>query len=297
MNLLQLDYFKTLAEQQHLTNTAKKLFISPPALSASIARLEEELGYKLFEHVGRNIVLNNNGLILYKHVKNIFSSIDYAQIELKEANSVQKQTVNVAVSASTLWSDAIMSYYKQYPQIYINQTALKLDKLQDYEYNSQFDLVITGLNDLSPKEWEYMVIVPEDKPVLAVYPNHPFANFKSISLLDAKDESFIALSKGYSSRKYFDDMCELSGFTPKIVLEVDYPLRSEMVQKEHGISFTTILGSKTQILNGLKFIEINYPVNYRIQSIFWRKGRELSQSALSFRDFMIDYYKKYDPTL
>lgn len=297
MKLLQLYYFKILAEHQHLTITAQKLFISPPALSACISRLEEELGVTLFEHVGRNIILNNNGQILYKHVKNVFSSLENAQMEIKEANSLQKQAVNIAVSASTLWSDSIMSYYKKHPEISINQTSLKLDKLQDHDYTNQFDLIITCIRDLNSSEWENVVIIPEDRPVLVVYPNHPYANLKSLSLIEAKDEPFIALTKGYSSRRYFDEMCDLAGFTPKIVVEGDYSLRTEMVEKEYGISFSTVLGSKSPILKGLKFVEIKYPVNCRIQVIFWRKGRELSNAAKLFRDYIINYYKDYNPSI
>lgn len=297
MRMLQLYYFKALAEMQHLTHTAEELFISPPALSAAISRLEEELGLTLFDRIGRNIKLNKNGKILYKHVQIVFSTLDNARMELKEANSFDRQMVNIAVSALTLWSDSISSYFKLHPEVLINHTALKLDKLQNPEFNNQFDLIITGIQDLIGNEWEHAVIVPEDRPILVVYPNHPFAKLKEISLMEAKDEPFIALTKGYSSRKYFDEMCDLAGFTPKIVVEGDYPLRTQMVEEEYGITFSTIVGSKAPILKGLKFVEIKSPVNIRIQAIFWRKGRKLSSAAMSFRDYMINYYRDYNSNL
>lgn len=297
MRMLQLYYFKALAEMQHLTHTAEELFISPPALSAAISRLEEELGVTLFDRFGRNIKINKNGQILYKHVQIVFSTLDNARMELKEANSLDRQMVNIAVSALTLWSDPISSYFKLHPEVLINHTALKLDKLQNPEFNNQFDLIITGIQDLIGNEWEHAVIVPEDRPILVVYPNHPFAKLKEISLTEAKDEPFIALTKGYSSRKYFDEMCDLAGFTPKIVIEGDYPLRTQMVEEEYGITFSTIVGSKSPILKGLKFVEIKSPVNIRIQAIFWRKGRILSSAAMSFRDYMINYYRDYNSNL
>lgn len=297
MKMLQLYYFKVLAERQHLTHTAEELFISPPALSAAITRLEEELGVTLFERVGRNIKLNKNGKIFYKHIKNIFYILDNACMELKEANSLDKHTVNIAVSALTLWSDPIASYFKLHPEVSINHTALKLDKLQNSEFNNQFDLIITGFQDLAGNEWEHAILVPDDRPILVVYPNHPFAKLKEISLIEAKDEPFIALTKGYSSRKYFDEMCDLAGFTPRIVIEGDYPLRTQMVQGEYGITFSTIVGSKAPILKGLKFVEIKSPKNVRMQAIFWRKGRELSSAVMSFRDYMINYYRDYNPEL
>jgi len=297
MRMLQLHYFKVLAEEQHLTRAAESLFISPPALSTCITRLEKELDFKLFDRAGRNIYLNSNGKIFYKHVKNIFASMDDALCEINKVNSLDKHSINLGVSALTLWSDPITSYYNLHPGVSINHTSLKLDEIQNSEIINRFDLIITALNDINTNEWEYAIVVPKDIPVLVVYPNHPFAKLKEISLIEAKDEPFIALTKGYSSRKYFDETCELAGFTPRIIVEGDYPLRTQMVEAGYGITFSTVIGSKAPILKGLKYVEIKSPQNIRVQAIFWRKGRKLSPEAKSFQNFMINYYKDYQAIL
>ena len=79
MDLLQLRYFNLLAENQHLTRTAEHLKISSPSLSATIKRLENELGVQLFDRKGRNIILNNYGEILLSYVKEIFLLLENAQ--------------------------------------------------------------------------------------------------------------------------------------------------------------------------------------------------------------------------
>ena len=55
MKLLHLQYFKKVFETQNVTQAAKDLFISQPALSRAIKHLESELGVPLFYHSGRNI--------------------------------------------------------------------------------------------------------------------------------------------------------------------------------------------------------------------------------------------------
>lgn len=87
MELLQLYYFKVLAEREHLTRTAESLMIAAPSLSATISRLENELGVKLFDRVGRNIRLNENGRILQRYVNEIFDALQNAKTELKDAGT------------------------------------------------------------------------------------------------------------------------------------------------------------------------------------------------------------------
>lgn len=64
MELLQLKYFRELAQSQHLSKTAEKLHIAQPSLSQTLRRLETELDTPLFDRVGKRIVLNDYGKFL-----------------------------------------------------------------------------------------------------------------------------------------------------------------------------------------------------------------------------------------
>ena len=68
MELLQLRYFLTTAEYQHMTKAAEHLQIAQPALSQAIHRLESELGIPLFERKNRSIELNDAGRLLQKRL-------------------------------------------------------------------------------------------------------------------------------------------------------------------------------------------------------------------------------------
>lgn len=79
MDLLQLKYFKVVAEQEHITKSAKLLMVSQPYLSALVARLEEEMGGQLFNRDGRRVVLNEYGKILLHHVNEALQHLEDAQ--------------------------------------------------------------------------------------------------------------------------------------------------------------------------------------------------------------------------
>ena len=84
MEWQQLEYFQMLAKIQHMTKAAEQLSISQPALSRSIARLEDELGVPLFERQGRSIRLNRYGELFVKRVHNIMREYQAGLQEIQQ---------------------------------------------------------------------------------------------------------------------------------------------------------------------------------------------------------------------
>ena len=293
MSILQLRYFKALAERGHLTKTADDLRIAAPSLSASVARLEAEVGCKLFDREGRNIRLNKSGEIYLKYVSNILQQLEDARKEVHEAAKERSMILSIAISSPVVWLDAIRSFINEYPDIKISHTLLKYDQFKDFSHCSAFDFLITAVSDLTDGRWEHDRLLDDDKPVIAVYPSHPFADRKGLRLYETKDEKYIAVSRGFSMRKFFEESCRMSGFDPKIVLECDYLLRSSMLTAEYGIIFTTESGARAKVLENAVYIPVIDPPIRRMQVIFYKKSSYLSPSAMLFRDFMVAYYRRF----
>ena len=76
MEIQQLQYFKTVAQLQHMTRAAEKLSISQPALSKSISNIEKELGIPLFDRQGRSIFLNRYGQLFLESVEVILTEYE-----------------------------------------------------------------------------------------------------------------------------------------------------------------------------------------------------------------------------
>lgn len=295
MELLQLYYFKVLAEREHLTRTAESLMIAAPSLSATISRLENELGVKLFDRVGRNIRLNENGRILQRYVNEIFDALQNAKTELKDAGVRRDNCFTVASTAESLWTRAIHKFLETYPDILVRHTAIKLDDLNQHMTSSKYDFIVTALRDLDCGEWDYEVLY-HDWPVLVFNSSHRFHGRKTLDLLEAKNEPFVALSQGYSSRRWFDEICAASGFKPNVVVECDYQLRTEMLRANYGIGFSSVLGIASNILSTFEYAKLSQPLVPRTQVIAWHKGRKLSVAAHQFRSFLIKYMEQYQNT-
>ena len=76
MELLQLRYFKAAAELENFSAVAEKYYVPQPSISATIKKLENELGVQLFDRNGKRITLNSNGKIFYEKVAAAINSID-----------------------------------------------------------------------------------------------------------------------------------------------------------------------------------------------------------------------------
>lgn len=83
MELLQLEYFYAVAQNQHMTRTAEQLHIAQPSLTQSIRRLEKELGVPLFYHSGRNIALTEYGVALQEALTPVLKTLHQIPNQLR----------------------------------------------------------------------------------------------------------------------------------------------------------------------------------------------------------------------
>ena len=164
MKLQQLYYFKALAEREHLFQTATELYISPPALSTAISRLEEELGVPLFDRVGRNIRLSENGKKFYLHVTNIISELELACAELKSESPMNLNILNVYTSTNISWGSAFEEFIYRNPHIAFNHQVADNQRLFSGDQGTQPDFIITALSDAPAGQYEYKVLIPNDPP-------------------------------------------------------------------------------------------------------------------------------------
>ena len=146
MELLQLTYFCELARSEALAKTAEKFFISPSSLSHTIKRLENELGLSLFDRVGRNIRLNENGREFYAHIKKALDTIENG-VRSTQAKNMNRLTISVGMNTPTLWDQRLAAFRAQYPDIILNLFIVYdeimlnsiMDRL-DFYLGDKFDL-------------------------------------------------------------------------------------------------------------------------------------------------------------
>ncbi len=240
MELKQLRYFKTAAEFQHITKAANALDINQPVLSRSLSALEDELGVELFEHVGRGIKLNQNGIYFYKRVCEIFSTLDEACADLKTQNFDATSAPIRLASNTGLYIPGLLSYLrKKMPSVQITYSTADRSKLVQMLRNKEVDFIVCS-PILEPKyQIKTKLLLNENCPI--IYPEgHWLSTVKEVSLHDLALESFIAVAQGFGIRDASDKFFELAGITPNYsIVTTDTRSVRELVKNGCGIAFTS----------------------------------------------------------
>lgn len=285
MELLQLKYFQTVAELQHITNAAKILNISQPSLSIMISRLEEELGTPLFTRRGRNIELNKIGEIFLKHVNNIFNEIEDSKNEIKDALASNLKSISIVTSNTRILRGILRDFLYAHPEITVHQYFNTMEEMKNDLLKGEIDFCI-GTPPIYHPQISF-TILREDEIVLVVPLNHRLAKNDEINLSDAENEDFIALANGYSYRKLTDDLCLSAGFTPKVIFEVDDALMYEILMLERGICLVPLSVTKAYINEPYKVLKLK-DVNASMKIVLcWNKEKYMSSACENFKKFMI----------
>ena len=120
-NLSSYWIFYTVANAGNISKAAKELYISQPAISKSIQKLEENLGCKLFSRSSRGVVLTDEGQLLYGHVKEAFETLTLGEDKLKRSIDLGVGPLQICASALSERIHTAESAYQYFHQLSVDQ--------------------------------------------------------------------------------------------------------------------------------------------------------------------------------
>ncbi len=220
MEFHQLRYVCAIAETGSFSRAAERCQVAQPSLSQQVLKLEEDLGAKLFDRLGRSIRLTEAGLAFLPHARSIMSQMETARSSV--ADKYADVRGGVAVGVIPTIAPYLMPHYttvftRKYPEaklrIVEETTPILIESLRDLS----IDLAILAL-PLRHKDLELFPLRTE--PLFAVLPkDHPRATSKSLALKDLRGESFVMLRDGHCFRDLSIDACTHARITPRIAFE------------------------------------------------------------------------------
>ena len=287
MDLLQLRYFKKVAELEHISQAAEQLLISQPSLSKTIRHLEMDLEADLFDRRGKNIYINDNGKIVYKYAAKILQSIDNMTSELND-NTLKKEAcitlqANAAIEAIPKY---IIGFKKLHPEITINikQNAIGTNESSDY------DFIIDTTREKS-KHANTLTLLKEPCSI-AVSKNHPLAYQENISIEDFRLDSFLILRDRRPLSLMLKERCKQAGFAPIVGLTCDdWEAIYSMVEANIGVSLIPVITwNLSHHKHDFVMKKLSPPI-YRYINLSWKEDAYLSEPAKIFRTYMVEFFE------
>lgn len=287
MELLQLKYFKTVAEIGKISEAAKALFISAPALSTSIARLEREMGMDLFDRSNNKITLNRQGQIFLRYVNQVFSTLDCAKVEMQQSLYQQGRHVFIASVSSTPWVDLVTNFTQEYPDFTLSCTSVRRSDLQDHGMPSKFNFLLASCDDMPAyyeASLEYIDLY-QDEPLVVIHKDHPLAQQESISLMQIINEPLFLPMQEFDLYTHLLDLFERCAIPFPGGNAYSHLATQQLVSKGLGIGFTSKAIVRTPTLP-LKYLPIREQCPPWTLRLYWRKDQVFSEDEMIFKAFV-----------
>ncbi len=301
MELLQLKYFLELARTEHLSRTAQKLMISPPSLSSTIKKLENELGVKLFDRSKQRIYLNENGKQFYSYVEQAIGLLDTGVALFKPEETVK--VLSVAMTSQPIYSNMLFEYEHSVKNIQVKSSVIQIDELDHAKMAADYQFYLGIIEDIDTNYFDYRQLFPSEKPVVILSKNHPLAKENSLSLPQLKNEAFISvLRENSSAHRFVERIFQQGNFHPRKMYYGGYLMRVKMVAENKAVAITTKVGASVNAmpLDSIAIVPLTGVPFTRTQAVCWKKGRRLSAMEEDFIQFAIRYFQKnplIDPML
>lgn len=292
MEIEQLQYFKTVATMQHMTRAAEVLAISQPALSKSIANIEQHLGVPLFNREGRSIYLNRFGELFLQSVNVILDEYDRIKEEFEDIIKPGSGEVSfgfIHTLGMEIVPELIASTSEVFPNMQFSLTqATSLSLLKRLEEGA-IDLCLSQKIESKVIEIETEELFVEELFVI-VPTTHPLAQQDAVKYDEVKNEPFIAIKKGNSLRQLVDELFLEQG----IVLNTTFA-----AEEMHTVAGFVGAGMGISVIPNIKGLDhykvkrlkLNPPC-YRSVCVSWAKNRYLPPAASEFKQYLLQYFQQ-----
>lgn len=192
MELYSLQVFLTVATEKSFSRAAEKLLRTQPAVSLAVQRLEQELGEKLIDRSGKELILTDAGRKILEYARRFQSlqqELDNSLAELRD-NSAGRLVIGANESASLYLLRHIERYRDLYPKIKVTVRRSLSSQIPNELLDGNLEI---GVISYDPGDERLRTkIIYSDSLAFVVSPSHRLAHRKTVSIEDLGNETFIA---------------------------------------------------------------------------------------------------------
>lgn len=290
MKIIQLEYFCAVSRYHSITQAARKLYVTQPAISSAIRELEKEFSVNLFTRSKNNLTLTTEGELFYKKASEL---LEYIEQTSTEFHDLGRQTAPVRIGippvlSTVFFPEILVEFQKIHPEIPL--------ELFEYGSNRAVSLVQQDVIDVALVNMHFYEIdkmhsfrIMTDYVVFCVSPDHRLAGEKEVTVEMLKGEPLIMYNTDSVQNSTLNTVFESAGYKPNVILHASqlYTIQRFVADNLAGaFLYSSVLG------NDACFVRIPVvPVITQDIGIVWKKGKYINSSVEKFIGFMKRYKK------
>ncbi|MDQ2906321.1 MAG: LysR substrate-binding domain-containing protein [Chloroflexota bacterium] len=292
LNLHQLATFQVVAKHCSYVRAAEELHFSQPAVSAQIRQLEEVMGVKLFDQIGRKTHLTQAGEELYRYSQKIFAVIEEATETMESLRSPHYGRLSVGADTtvgSYVIPNLLGKFHQAYPEVEISLDVLNRATLVDALVNNRIDIAIVGrVPDDIP-----VVIEPfaRNELVLVATPTHRLAGRIEVPFAELGRENFLLREVGSGTRAALEDVFREADIPLKVSMQMGTNSAiKQSVAAGLGIALISRVALDMELaMNRLVVLDVEgFPI-MRQWRIVHLKEKSLSATTRAFKLFLLQH--------
>ncbi len=209
MNLDQLNVFLVVARHLHFSRAADELFITQPAVSTAVAKLENEFGIKLFHRIGRRVELTDAGRFLIHEGSQLIEQVHQLERRLLEFSSLGRGvlTMGASFTVGNYWLPAaIQSFNTAHPLIEVQCGLGNAEQVLEGTARGEFDLgFVSGNFSADLPQHLAAEQVGTERLQVVVAASHPWFGRKHLTASELTGSPWIVRENGSGSRQIFEE--------------------------------------------------------------------------------------------
>ena len=279
MKISQLRYFQAVCQYNNITRASEALYVSQPAISASIKELEDELGVALFHRQNNKITLTMEGTYFLQQAEEILAKVDAVILQMKDFGGKKKQfRIGVPPMIGTFLFPPMFREFKTlHPDIAIEifeHGSLQTRVLVEDE---SLDLAIAVVEEGMEQTFEIVDIL-ETELVFCVSKTSPLSKKKKLDIEDLRDQPIILMKADSFQNPKIKALFSRHGIEPHVLL---YSSQLYTIKKfiTDGLAGAFVFREVAEMDDELVAIPLAEPIPVRIGLIYKKAAHLFSDTG------------------
>ncbi len=287
-DLYPLQVFLCVATERSFSRAAEKLFRTQPAISMTIKRLESELGERLIDRSGRELVLTDAGHILLEHARrlgNLQADLENSLAELRD-NAAGRLVIGANESTTLYLLRHLQKYRRLYPRVRVQVRRCLSSKIPSQLIEGDLELGVISWDPEDVRLASRVIYI--DHLAFVVSPQHRLANQEAVSIKELGLETFIA----HNVKSPYREIVLKEFQRQRVNLNMDLEMPTvesirKLVQRNEGVAFLPRMCVEQELEQGtLREVRVSEIMVERKIRLTFPARRLLSHAALAFLELV-----------